>query len=98
MTPAANRPIPDEALSQSAFVRGFIDDPRSPRCWSTVRSSSQSAFVRGFIDDVTGAAIKTGWALSQSAFVRGFIDDKESHAHPFSQAVVSIRVRARLHR
>ena len=36
--------------SQSAFVRGFIDDEtrRRPR---PAQRESQSAFVRGFIDD-----------------------------------------------
>ena len=38
--------------SQSAFVRGFIDDKLSS-VLSLIRSTSQSAFVRGFIDDIT---------------------------------------------
>ena len=37
--------------SQSAFVRGFIDDVNGD-WWSRMsRDPSQSAFVRGFIDD-----------------------------------------------
>jgi len=51
MTPTAVRVRMAARWSQSAFVRGFIDDeddrrPRSVRCLM-----SQSAFVRGFIDD-----------------------------------------------
>ena len=38
-------------LSQSAFVRGFIDDlEREDEAMDMIRS--QSAFVRGFIDDL----------------------------------------------
>ena len=37
-------------LSQSAFVRGFIDDERALPNGQTL-VVSQSAFVRGFIDD-----------------------------------------------
>jgi len=42
-------------MSQSAFVRGFIDDATvvGPL---TFLPSSQSAFVRGFIDDLRGDA------------------------------------------
>ena len=36
--------------SQSAFVRGFIDDAGRPRPVAQIEVS-QSAFVRGFIDD-----------------------------------------------
>jgi len=36
--------------SQSAFVRGFIDDAQSG-ARNLVADWSQSAFVRGFIDD-----------------------------------------------
>ena len=63
------------AVSQSAFVRGFIDD--EGRLLRPLRDRrSQSAFVRGFIDD--DSAHKRGKEQrneSQSAFVRGFIDD-----------------------
>ena len=38
------------ATSQSAFVRGFIDDARLGASLRG-RLESQSAFVRGFIDD-----------------------------------------------
>ena len=38
--------------SQSAFVRGFIDD-QALNDLAAMDSSSQSAFVRGFIDDTT---------------------------------------------
>ena len=37
--------------SQSAFVRGFIDDLHFPLSRLLVEFQSQSAFVRGFIDD-----------------------------------------------
>ena len=61
-------------VSQSAFVRGFIDDRRRrPVAWTCV-PRSQSAFVRGFIDD--------NW---------------HTWVEPRAM-VVSIRVRARLHR
>ena len=36
--------------SQSAFVRGFIDDCRAALI-NRINPMSQSAFVRGFIDD-----------------------------------------------
>ena len=38
-------------LSQSAFVRGFIDDSMLERARRISAALSQSAFVRGFIDD-----------------------------------------------
>ena len=38
-------------LSQSAFVRGFIDDYKDRDELIDGRLPSQSAFVRGFIDD-----------------------------------------------
>ena len=41
-----------EGQSQSAFVRGFIDDLALYR--ETGEPESQSAFVRGFIDDRGG--------------------------------------------
>ena len=37
-------------LSQSAFVRGFIDGSLSPDLLAALAKASQSAFVRGFID------------------------------------------------
>ena len=36
--------------------------------------------------------------MSQSAFVRGFIDDEHGFRMSYVDLVVSIRVRARLHR
>ena len=135
--------------SQSAFVRGFIDDTRRRRAVCPASSSSQSAFVRGFIDDrapiftrsprlrslnprscaassmtaSSASSPKTTAPTSQSAFVRGFIDDHDPRRNgqanyrrlnPRSCAassmthggaavrqercIVSIRVRARLHR
>ena len=39
-------------LSQSAFVRGFIDDGPAALSSHAAQRMSQSAFVRGFIDDV----------------------------------------------
>ena len=43
--------------SQSAFVRGFIDDEIVMQ-YVAIQEESQSAFVRGFIDDgeVLGAS------------------------------------------
>ena len=61
-------------LSQSAFVRGFIDDPLRPGP-RTHAGESQSAFVRGFIDDAAATPSIVVDRKSQSAFVRGFIDD-----------------------
>ena len=62
--------------SQSAFMRGFIDDlPRPSRARSPARKS-QSAFMRGFIDDDDYYHLDLeGFWVSQSAFMRGFIDD-----------------------
>ena len=76
MTRAAGLPGPRRRPgSQSAFVRGFIDD-RSQRLQLAEDGKSQSAFVRGFIDDATSSdAVRGGFWPSQSAFVRGFIDD-----------------------
>ena len=60
---------------------------------------SQSAFVRGFIDDLMMALVlPLFFAMSQSAFVRGFIDDTAIQLSVAAAPVVSIRVRARLHR
>ena len=52
-----------EALrtSQSAFVRGFIDDDRG-RASRRGRGPSQSAFVRGFIDDLRDSPAGDGRA------------------------------------
>ena len=48
------RTLSRKLLSQSAFVRGFIDDRlRFPT--GREREGSQSAFVRGFIDDSTAS-------------------------------------------
>ena len=60
---------------------------------------SQSAFVRGFIDDshFFEEALH-GVEASQSAFVRGFIDDPPRRRGRGCRDIVSIRVRARLHR
>jgi len=62
-------------MSQSAFMRGFIDDA-TPGCLGTafVRLS-QSAFMRGFIDDYSDIFRLRPMNVSQSAFMRGFIDD-----------------------
>ena len=59
---------------------------------------SQSAFVRGFIDDTLPWKPRGFVPLSQSAFVRGFIDDSIRGATVTPKLLVSIRVRARLHR
>ena len=55
----------DDLKSQSAFVRGFIDDIHV--MISALESSveSQSAFVRGFIDDRSTASRKRrSWPVS----------------------------------
>ena len=59
---------------------------------------SQSAFVRGFIDDPGPRPAERRIGASQSAFVRGFIDDVPSLDGTTRRGMVSIRVRARLHR
>ena len=84
--------------SQSAFVRGFIDDRQELRDIAE-NGASQSAFVRGFIDDC-GATFRVKCPVeSQSAFVRGFIDDcldpilqaiKEDSLNPRSCAASSM--------
>ena len=50
MTRLLTRPIFASRKSQSAFVRGFIDD-RTKSLFNIRSWPSQSAFVRGFIDD-----------------------------------------------
>jgi len=50
MTQRLRRSAQRGGTSQSAFVRGFIDDP-SFSDDSFDDAPSQSAFVRGFIDD-----------------------------------------------
>ena len=50
MTRPADVPGDDGRRSQSAFVRGFIDDVVKAAVESR-HDLSQSAFVRGFIDD-----------------------------------------------
>ena len=54
--------------------------------------------MRGFIDDDGGSSSLDGLFESQSAFVRGFIDDAAGTAAKRVMILVSIRVRARLHR
>ena len=51
--------------SQSAFVRGFIDD-RERRKSAALVELSQSAFVRGFIDDkpTTAFGSSRAWSLN----------------------------------
>ena len=44
-------------MSQSAFVRGFIDDEGELEV-EVLGGESQSAFVRGFIDDSLGKGRK----------------------------------------
>ena len=140
------RPRGGDELSQSAFVRGFIDGPGWPSA-ASASAGSQSAFVRGFIDGVvfgatmnfvpavsirvrarlhrwrietvscpvrieslnprscaaSSMAAATTWRIpatsrSQSAFVRGFIDGRRPLSRRRMKQIVSIRVRARLHR
>jgi len=75
MTRRSPRPIWWTARrSQSAFVRGFIDDALA-KSGAVVLPTSQSAFVRGFIDDMRRHFTLQELRESQSAFVRGFIDD-----------------------
>ena len=78
-------------------MRGFIDDMGKTAAgegsWK-----SQSAFVRGFIDDTVSIDENRDAHGSQSAFVRGFIDDVYRDMRAMVVRVVSIRVRARLHR
>ena len=70
------------ARSQSAFVRGFIDDETGRRIKNNT-FVSQSAFVRGFIDDGgLDLIVLVPRIRSQSAFVRGFIDDDSDDARP----------------
>jgi len=83
--------------SQSAFVRGFIDDVMLCVGMFDVMAS-QSAFVRGFIDDTGSSHAAKSLVGSQSAFVRGFIDDYVCWHEGCGRDEVSIRVRARLHR
>ena len=64
-------------MSQSAFVRGFIDDTVAFRVAFASSRTSQSAFVRGFIDDAALITFIPAVRASQSAFVRGFIDDDD---------------------
>ena len=47
------------AESQSAFMRGFIDDEEDLRGW-VLEAVSQSAFMRGFIDDGGAMSLETG--------------------------------------
>jgi len=62
-------------MSQSAFMRGFIDDMLH-QLEELVEHASQSAFMRGFIDDTERSVEpSTDVPESQSAFMRGFIDD-----------------------
>ena len=65
------------ASSQSAFVRGFIDDAPARHEARVKATMSQSAFVRGFIDDALTDRDAALDKTSQSAFVRGFIDDAD---------------------
>ena len=68
--------VASASLSQSAFMRGFIDDFRGKKYRSGAPAMSQSAFMRGFIDDINDVTIARGEGReSQSAFMRGFIDD-----------------------
>ena len=85
--------------SQSAFMRGFIDDPSGSATSTSTPSASQSAFMRGFIDDLSVFHYGTiGKSMSQSAFMRGFIDDDCGRGAARDGEHVSIRVHARLHR
>ena len=83
--------------SQSAFVRGFIDDRSTARtrvgrtCLNPRSCAASSMTPR----PVGGGAARL---LSQSAFVRGFIDDVAWKRAEGVRKEVSIRVRARLHR
>ena len=84
--------------SQSAFVRGFIDDRADVNATEATKES-QSAFVRGFIDDTspcpTGSSNVQG--LNPRSCAASSMTDVERF-YAVGIAVVSIRVRARLHR
>ena len=134
------------AMSQSAFVRGFIDDIRSTPFWrrgtcclnprscaaSSMTSSiaapcssrrclnPRSCAASSMTDGVRQVRVRHGRLnprscaassmtflicsfvkdakASQSAFVRGFIDDPFPRQRMHLLSLVSIRVRARLHR
>ena len=73
MTPHGEAPARPERESQSAFMRGFIDDFTLTSMVLAI--VSQSAFMRGFIDDFGSPDDRTALLASQSAFMRGFIDD-----------------------
>ena len=68
-------------LSQSAFVRGFIDGGARDRRAVPEARQSQSAFVRGFIDGAPARPSSASRSSSQSAFVRGFIDGPPKETH-----------------
>jgi len=63
--------------SQSAFVRGFIDDAQalrnSRKAWACLNPRSCAASSMTFTSDPNCGLAYT----SQSAFVRGFIDDAQ---------------------
>ena len=85
--------------SQSAFVRGFIDDRRLAGLSYHGSDSSQSAFVRGFIDDRPTFSAPTGGRSSlnpRSCAASSMTRDRGESLRPPDR--VSIRVRARLHR
>ena len=62
-------------LSQSAFVRGFIDDPvyRSRHAAEAASLNPRSCAASSMTLQLNN--LQTPLRLSQSAFVRGFIDD-----------------------
>ena len=85
-------------LSQSAFMRGFIDDMSDEK--------TQEVEVEGLNPRSCAASSMTvrreeplaAFAASQSAFMRGFIDDASAGPSAARFVRVSIRVHARLHR
>ena len=67
MTEAALKIAVEEAKSQSAFVRGFIDDNILGISAGGYSMRSQSAFVRGFIDDLISKPhmrVRGNWRLN----------------------------------
>ena len=76
MTIRAARRAERARESQSAFVRGFIDDSPTPGSRRTKTSSlnPRSCAASSMTGDVHGIA-NVDVGVSQSAFVRGFIDD-----------------------
>ena len=97
MTERKSRRKSAALVSQSAFVRGFIDDRGKETDMGDVVSLNPRSCAASSMTADRGAGGRPGHG-SQSAFVRGFIDDAKSTFLRLVRKSVSIRVRARLHR